>query len=270
MDSGGSPLTIIYDQHEGETLPCHFRVCTRPYAFEHPSPPSRKGLDTLFVSGSEQPSVRDLIENVRPLAQKIILVDLRQESHGFINDIPVSWYGQKNWANLGFDAARSMGDEEARLAALPGKTIAVTRAVTKDAQGRIDQRRTDELTVEAVATEREAAARAGLAYVRFAVPDHRAPSQEEAARFVDFFNASPADAWFHIHCHGGEGRTTTFMLLCDILRNGRDLSLDDLVLRQHLVGGVDLFNHPAAGYKQPFYRQRAQCIREFYARYAGG
>jgi hypothetical protein len=263
------PLTIIYDQHEGETLPCHFRVCGRPYAREIPSPPSRRGLDQLLVSGSEQPSVGDIENDIRPLAAKVVLVDLRQESHGFVGDIPVSWYGPKNWANLGLDAAAAMRDEAARLAALQGKTVPVVRAVTKDEDGLIATSRTDFIEVRSVATESEAAARSGLDYERFAVSDHRAPSEEEASRFVTFFDSQPAGTWFHIHCHGGEGRTTTFMLLCDILRNGRELSLEDLVLRQYLVGGVDLFNHPAEGYKGPWYKKRAEFIRAFYAKYAG-
>lgn len=28
-------------------------------------------------------------------------VDLRQESHGYLDGIPVSWYGERDWANLG-------------------------------------------------------------------------------------------------------------------------------------------------------------------------
>jgi hypothetical protein len=270
MSQDNAALTIIYDQHEGETLPCHFRVCSRPYARTHPAPPSRRGLDTLLVSGSEQPSAGDIAQDIRALAENVVLVDLRQESHGFLDGVPVSWYGPKNWANLGLDAAAAMRDEAARLAALPGTTIPVVRALTKDADGLIGESRTDRVAVGAVAVESEVAASRGLEYVRFAVPDHRAPSEAEAERFVAFFNSRPAGTWFHVHCHGGEGRTTTFMLMCDILRNGGALSLEALVLRQYLVGGVDLFNHPAAGYKVPWYVKRATFIREFYARHAGG
>jgi len=263
------PLTIIYDQHEGETLPCHFRVCARPYVLEQSAPPSRQGLDALFVSGSEQPSGRDMADAIRPLAEKLVIVDLRQESHGFVNDVPVSWYGPKNWANLGLDADGARQDEAARLAALTGKTIPVVRVISKDALGLIATSRTDALTVRSVDTESELAARHGLGYARFAVTDHRPPDEKEAARFVAFFNSQPRNTWFHFHCHGGVGRTTTFMLLSDILRNGRELSLKDLVLRQFLLGGVDLFTYPAASYKAPFYEQREEFLRAFYARYSG-
>jgi len=269
MDTDDKQLKIIYDQHVGEVLPCHFRVCTHPYALEHPAPPSRRGLDELLVSGSEQPSDSGLLNDIRPLAKKVVVVDLRQESHGFVNDIPVSWYGPKNWANLGLDEAGARRDEEARLSALQGKTIPLVRAITKDEDGLVAESRTDLVTVRSTGTESELTALCGLDYARFAVSDHRAPSEQETSRFVAFFNSRPAGAWFHFHCHGGVGRTTTFMLLSDILRNGRELSLEDLVLRQHLLGGVDLFNHPSEGYKAPWYRLRSEFIRAFYARHCG-
>ena len=34
-------------------------------------------------------------------AKDIYIVDLRQENHGFFNNDAVSWYGKRDWANIG-------------------------------------------------------------------------------------------------------------------------------------------------------------------------
>ena len=39
----------------------------------------------------------DLNTTRQTLPPAVCVVDLRQEPHGFINGIPVSWYGLRNW-----------------------------------------------------------------------------------------------------------------------------------------------------------------------------
>ena len=68
--------------------------------------PTRQGLDNLHASASGQPSerslctIREKIFEVEPDA-KIFVIDLRQESHGFANSLPVSFYVKYNAANAG-------------------------------------------------------------------------------------------------------------------------------------------------------------------------
>ena len=45
----------------------------------------------------------------------IIVVDFRQESHGFINGIPISWADLKNNANAGLNREQVLTDEAAKL-----------------------------------------------------------------------------------------------------------------------------------------------------------
>ncbi len=55
------------------------------------------GLNTLNISGSKQFSEQNLpliISNIKT-SLPITVVDLRQESHGFINGLPVSWANKK-------------------------------------------------------------------------------------------------------------------------------------------------------------------------------
>ena len=77
------------------------------------------------------------------------------------------------------------------------------------------------MTVEAgqVLTEAELAAQKGVMYVRFTATDHLWPDAGEIERFRRFVKTLPKDAWLHFHCVAGEGRTTAFMTMYDMLKN---------------------------------------------------
>ena len=55
----------------------------------------------FYASASGQPTFPELknlfyrLKNIAPNAKKIYMLDLRQESHGFADDYPVSWYVKK-------------------------------------------------------------------------------------------------------------------------------------------------------------------------------
>ena len=73
--------------------------------------------------------------------------------------------------------------------------------------------------------------------------------------------------WLHFHCRGGKGRSTTFMVLYDILRNGKHVSLDDIVKRQQLLGGsilLEISEKKAAEWKRDAAIERKRFIEQFY------
>jgi len=104
-------------------------------------------------------------------------------------------------------------------------------------------------------------------YKRFYATDHCFPSDVIVDEFIDFVSQLPKDAWLHFHCRAGKGRTTTFMGLYDILKNGKNVPLYDIVIRQNLLGGVDL---RAVNIKNiikwglPKYKTRMDKIKLFY------
>lgn len=59
---------------------------------------------------------------------------------------------------------------------------------------------------------------------------------------VAFFNQLPEDAHLYIHCMNGRGRTTTFLVLYDIFKNGKKMPLSEIVNRHYCIGREDLFN----------------------------
>ena len=56
--------------------------------------------------------------------------------------------------------------------------------------------------------------------------------------FMDIVKNNPENTWFHFHCKAGVGRTTTFMIMYDIIKNGNEVSLHDIIGRQLLLSGI--------------------------------
>ena len=71
----------------------------------------------MRISGSSEFSEAglDMLRARLPVAQ-FTVVDLREESHGFVAGLPVSWEANHNWANVGKTTEEVRADEERRLA----------------------------------------------------------------------------------------------------------------------------------------------------------
>ncbi len=200
-------------------------------------------VDAAYESiGSSQPTPESLAALRTALAPygaseaKIYVVDLRQESHGFLNGIPVSWHGPKNAANAGLDATAVQQDEQKRLAATVGTQVTALPMGKYDTS--LGLAPFDEVVTSAQ-TEQEVATAAGLSYVRIAAQDMVAPSPQAVDEFVAFYRTLPKDAWLYFHCHAGHGRTTTFLALAALLKDP-SLTADDVVAREKDLGGADL------------------------------
>ncbi len=240
---------------------------TDSFSVKRETIPSRKGLDTLRVSASGQPAepaLSSLYRRIRNAAgdgADIWLVDLRQESHGFINGkYAVSWYKDRNWANKGMPPAMAERDELGRLAALIGSRT------TFEPMGNYDTAHLEAVTedVRTAVPEREPAVRAGFKYLRIPATDQAAPNDAAIDEFVTFAAALPKDAWLHLHCHAGHGRTTTFLVFFDIMKNP-EVPLEEIVARQHALGGTDLFNtEDEVRWRAREKTKRADTVRAFY------
>ncbi|MBR3746041.1 MAG: protein tyrosine phosphatase [Selenomonadaceae bacterium] len=227
--------------------------------------PSRAGLDELNASAGGQPSAAALATLREKILEqkfdaKIIVVDLRQESHGYANSLPVSWYVEKNRANAGKNSSEVEADECERLKNLRGVET------TFEPLGNADKQIFKPVTIipRVVQTEREACEQLGIEYKRFAAADMQFPAPEIVDEFILFVATLPENSWLHFHCQAGHGRTTTFLVMYDIMRNP-ELSLEEICRRQYLLGGSNLLLEPEG---DDFYaknaRDRAKKIRLFY------
>ncbi len=260
-----SDLILIFDSIHEQGLPNHFRTSIDGWARAAETPPSRLGLDVLMASGSEQPSLTELSGVIRGIGENVVVVDLRQESHAYLEDHPVSWYGPKNWANKGKSRAEAEADERSRIEALSkSRSAVVARVYAKDSEGNLSDTKSEETAYLLSQSEEKAARSLGLGYLRIPVTDHLRPMDDDVDRFIFFIRSLAKGSWLHFHCHAGDGRTTTFMLLYDMLHNAGSLGLEALVTRQHLLGGVDVLHTPHSGWKEACYKERAAFVARFY------
>jgi hypothetical protein len=76
-----------------------------------------KGLNKLNISASQQFSEHNLPLLVKAIdtSLPITVVDLRQEFHGFINGLAVSWIDLKNNVNKGLTREQVLKDEANKL-----------------------------------------------------------------------------------------------------------------------------------------------------------
>ena len=130
--------------------------------------------ESLRIAGGGQPSKTTLAHLHEQLSLSIDtplwVIDLRQESHGYLNEDAVSWHGVANAANRGKAAESVERDEQQRLAEAIGTNV---QAVP---MGHYDEAHIPYTFAEGVtgfATERHIARKSGLGYVRIAATDMR-------------------------------------------------------------------------------------------------
>lgn len=176
------------------------------------------GVAEHSLSGSGQ-FLPSNIQNLAKVAQgsEIIVVDLRLESHGYINDHPFSL---KNNDNLG-KTAEEILEIEANL--------------LQEVYLKQDK---EFYPIYTVSSEKELVISNNFKYVRLPVLDHSHPSDEIVDAYLDLLKQNPF-AWVHVHCAVGRGRTTTFMAMFDMFYNAKTVSLDDILERQKKIGGQD-------------------------------
>lgn len=96
---------------------------------------------------------------------------------------------------------------------------------------------------------------------------HR-PDDHEVDLFVEFMAGVADDEWLFMHCYAGEGRTTNFMVMCDIYKNYGVASFDDIAARQGLIGPVDVRTEVVttgkAHYKKKASVERRIFLQQFY------
>ncbi len=247
---------LIFDG--GTQLPVQFRDTLSVYAT---APFSLEGLEALNMSGScqyDEAQLQNVIARIDPGKFVICLADWRQESHVFINGVSVSWYADDDWANVGRPLAWIEQDETLHLIRMVAMRSITIGSVVKSKDGSVSMRDPVTVDVKDATTEMGLAHQLGVDYIRIPVSDHCRPTDDMVDRFVTFVRGL-ANPWLHFHCHGGDGRTTTFMTLYDMLRNAQNVSLDDIVARQSVMGQYHLFSG-----KSDVEKLRTEFITAFY------
>ena len=260
-----STALLAQDAPAGKILPRNFRTCAFSFRAHEGLPPSREGLDTLRISGSAQFSPGQLDALAANLPGPVTVVDLRRESHGMLGDVAVSWYAPHNQGNPGLNAPAVAAAEAGLLAGIDERPdVAVATRLDKGSDGDKKTAATTAMGSAAARSEADALAARGLGTLRVAVSDHTRPDDAAVDRFVRFFRDLAPGVWLHFHCRAGQGRTTTFMAMADMLANAGRVSCDDILRRQWLLGGVDLTEIAGKKERAELARQRLDFLHRFY------
>jgi protein-tyrosine phosphatase len=246
-------------------LPRNFRTSNDPLDESKGETPATTGLSDLRASGSGEFTPESLKLVLARARGTVTVLDLRQETHIFVNALPVSWYASHDWANVGRSQEEIESDEAARVQSFkPGSEIDV-RPGHPVKHGNGNSVTPQRVTIERATTERDVVEAVGAHYVRITVTDHARPLDTEVDRFIVAVRTLPENAWAHFHCEAGLGRTTTFMVLYDMLRNARRVSLEDIVRRQKILShGYDVLQPDEPNWKAPYAADRARFVRTFY------
>jgi protein-tyrosine phosphatase len=263
------PWTLLLSTKDSPTLPRNFRTTWDivPACYDN------TGLRDLNMSGSGQFSVSQLSVMIDYLTRfgfspsQIVIVDLREEPHAFINGDAVRWYAQDTWWTHGYPLKMVLSDEQRRLDALSiGQVISVSHIGRKNKAGQIADLSAQSCKIRSLLTEAQIVSAAGATYVRIPVTDHTKPDDEDVDQFLDLVKKLPPRAWVHFHCHAGRGRTSTFMILYDMVRN-RKLPREGIIDRQtQLAGALDirLLSQGPKAYKNANEIKRYAFIKAFY------
>jgi protein tyrosine phosphatase len=252
------PLLVI-DSLDESVLPRNFRLST---SNDHLSV-SKIGLNELKASASGQFTKKSLeLAKMSIPSQEILIIDLRQESHGFINDMAISWYGKdKNWENLNKSLEFILSDEINRLN---------NTAKEKTALIHFKKNKAPPLNVEInrIYTEKELVESLNLNYKRLPITDHVKPNSSQVDQFVKLISSEfikPEKKWVHFHCAAGRGRSTTFIAIYDMMLNSSKVSFDDIIVRQAEIGGKDLAeSFDSRDWRYQHGLERLDFLKQFY------
>lgn len=275
--SGSVTLTLDapFASRATHTLPQNFR-----------SMQNIPNISGAAASGSAQYSLLQLQWMIRnkSVGCPLVMVDLRQESHGFLTIEPalddehviaVSWFVERDWINVAKELPSIITDESSRLAsAAQTSNLAVYQILTKSpAEDSICTAK--QFTVQPTGSYyiEQALVQTfpDAGYLRLPSTDHCRPRDSEVDEFVAFEAALESNTWLHFHCRAGDGRTTTFLAMHDIIHNAPGDSLCAILTRQGPkpsgIGGVDLTqastNQDVFDY--PFSVERVAFMQNFYA-----
>jgi hypothetical protein len=217
-------------------------------------PKANAGLDTLMASGSGQ-FCREQLYALRSMlmGKSVVVVDLRQEPHAFLDGAAISW-GPPSIVGNNRSAPEVERTEAAWLQHLDAGKFAT---ITEYASGTFADTKdwwpiTFKLDIREARLESRLVAESNWGYFRVAAPDSVIPRDQDLDRFIGLIRDLDPGLWIHFHCDTGGNRTSLFLTIYDMMRNYARAKKSDIIARQHKLGGIDLLAGPNKAEHQEF------------------
>src|SRR4029077_6211195 len=96
-DADSAVLIWDTDLKLANALPRNFRTTDDPFGTNKDESPAITGLSDLRASGSGEFTPKGLKLLLARTRGSVTVFDLRQETHIFVNGLPVSWYASRDW-----------------------------------------------------------------------------------------------------------------------------------------------------------------------------
>lgn len=252
---------LMFDSTEKTKLPKHFRTCQTPFPSFTLSSPSRFGLELLQASGSGEFTQENFINLKKTLNKSnVIVVDLRREPHAFLDGVPIKEYDMP----LKYKNSYRPKLKEQKL--INNLNLAKQTIVYQKTYEDEDEIFNPELISYFKAyTEQQFVSKFKFGYQRLYVASDSPPDLKEIDKFITFVKHLRPNTWLHFHCDEGLERTTTFLVLYDILKNAKHVKLDDIVKRQAIIGGIHVLHYyNQANWQVKLNKKQLHFITAFY------
>lgn len=255
------PKLRIDNINREKTLPATFRSSNDRVKQNFNKFPSKVGFKDLHISGSGQFSERGLLEILkRADTQNFAVIDLREESHAFVNGIPLSWHILREHRQER-TVVEIQSDEQKRLDEISHQSSITAYELDRQDGGKSYKEEFSLiLPVEHTCTEQQLIEKHRGRYLRLGAKDWDALDPKLIDEYIDFVDSLPEGTWLHVHCMQGRIRTTLFMVIYDIHRNAKQVPLDDILKRHAQLGGIDLSEYSSSSVKKSWY----DTISKFY------
>ena len=240
--------------------------------------PNRDGLDALNASGSSQfgaLAFASIVSRIRDTghAEGIVVIDHREEPHAFMNEgIPISLYARSDAFNIGRNWAQLEDVETTFIKTIDAYQEVWLNEIVQKIGNRVAMTRQHPEQVNHVYNEKYLVKDLHqCGYIRIGITDHHRAMDDDLDDIKKHFDALPDQSWKHFHCRGGKGRTTSGMVLFDILANYHNpqITFEDIVLRHWLIGGSNLLEvssaDPDKSWKAKAAYDRIKTLYKFYA-----
>lgn len=223
-------------------------------------------LSNLHAVSSAQFSEVGLLTVMEELKAPLWIVDLRQEAHGFVDGTAVSWYGKRDWANLGKTPEQVETEQQQLLAKLSDQeALTLNKMIGENHKDPIVQVQPVEFDVDNVLSELELTKLHHVGYTRLYVTAGILPTDVQIDRFIQLVRSLPANTWLYFHGRLGQDRPVLFMALYDMMKNAKQASFETILQRQSLLSGVNLADIPTQQkYQNTYQSQRLEFLRKFY------